>query len=146
MNMILRDTRKVVTTRSTPQALPNILISFKSPHLFNSSHTYMPHINHHCTRSIPLQHTHAHNIIQPRIRPIPPRLKLPPQHSPPIRQRESLSHDNYVGAVVGPNSIARIRTNNALCISQSPIRADVKDRACGVVLVCGYLMWGSIVG
>jgi hypothetical protein len=82
MSIILRDYRKGVTT---PQASPNILISSNRQDLSGSLHTYMPHINPHCARAIPLQNTHAHNIIQPRIRPIPPRLELPPQHSPPIR-------------------------------------------------------------
>jgi hypothetical protein len=95
----------------------------------------MPHINPHRTRSVPLQDTHTHNIIQPSIRPISPRLKLPPQHRPPIRQRESLCDNNNARPIVRPDCVARIRSISALCIGQSPVGAEVKNLACGVPLV-----------
>jgi hypothetical protein len=101
----------------------------------------MPHVNPHRTRPIPLQHTHTHNIIQPRIRPVPPRLKLPPQHRPPIRQRKPLRHNHDIRPIMRPDRIARIRSYHALCIGQSPVGTEVENRACvwGVISV----MWGN---
>jgi hypothetical protein len=97
----------------------------------------MPHINLHCTRPIPLQNTHTNNIIQPRIRPISPRLELPSQHRPSIRQRKPLRNNHNVRPIMRPNRIARIRSYHALCIRQSPVGAEVENRACvwGVVSV-----------
>jgi hypothetical protein len=93
--------------------------------------TYMPHINPHRTCPIPLQNSHTHHVIQPRIRAIRARFKLPSQHRAPIRQREPLRYNNHIRAVVCPNRISGVRANHALCVGEAPVGAEVEDGAWG---------------
>lgn len=102
-------------------------ISFNPPFTSPSTYTHMPHINPHRRGPTPLQHPHAHHIIQPCITSVPPRLKLPSQHRPSIRQRKPLCNNNYARPVVRANRVSRVWPNNALCIGEAPVGAKIED-------------------
>lgn len=84
----------------------------------------MPHVNCDCAGSIPFQDANSHNIVQPRICPIRARLELASQHGAAIWQGKPFGLNIYIGAIVGANIVARVRSNHPLRVGETPVCAQ----------------------
>lgn len=89
----------------------------------------LPHIDHHALRSIPRQHTHSHNIIEPVVSPIRRRLEFASQQRSSIGLSRAFCLHIDPGAVICLNIVACIGADLPVLVCETPVCAEIDDFA-----------------
>lgn len=119
--------------------------------------THLPHINQDRLRSFPPYHAYSCNIVHPRCRTVGVRLKLSPQHGRCAVSggRQTLRLYIHVRSIISLQVVPGIGTKFALSICQTPVGAEVQNRAYAdsqedgvddVICLCSRSLEGWVMG